>query len=84
MKCDCGRRVDDEKERIECEKSAKADRRVIGGCKAGHIPWYVYFFIRQGGKCGGALINKVSDENDTHKLTVYVSVLGSVSSPLLL
>ena len=89
MKCDCGQRADDEKARNECEKSVKLGEsgRVIGGCKAGHIPWYVYFRIggyRNLGKCGGALINKVRDKTETQKLTVFLSVLGSVSSPLLL
>ena len=86
MKCDCGRRADDEKARNECEKSVKlgGSGRVIGGCKAGHIPWFVYFRIHQQFNCGGVLINKVREESETQKLTVFLSVLGSVSSPLLL
>ena len=31
----------------------------MGGCLAGHVPWYVYFLVDLNKKCGGALINKV-------------------------
>ena len=37
--------------------------RIVGGCKAGHVPWYVFFLLRQRYKCGGALINKVREES---------------------
>ena len=32
----------------------------MGGCRAGHIPWYVLilFPMHDDGKCGGVLINK--------------------------
>ena len=30
----------------------------MGGCKAGHVPWYVFFSLKQRMKCGGSLINK--------------------------
>ena len=30
----------------------------MGGCLAGHVPWYVFFLIEERFKCGGALINK--------------------------
>ena len=40
MNCDCGQRADDEEARNECEKSVKTGERVIGGCKAGYIPWF--------------------------------------------
>ena len=35
--------------------------RIVGGCLAGRVPWYVYFLLDGYGnkyKCGGALINK--------------------------
>ena len=40
MNCDCGQRADDEEARNEREKSVKTGERVIGGCKAGYIPWF--------------------------------------------
>ena len=36
-----------------------SNTRIVGGCKAGHVPWYVFFLIDGQYKCGGALINKV-------------------------
>ena len=30
----------------------------MGGCKAGHVPWYVFFNLKKMMKCGGSLINK--------------------------
>ena len=33
--------------------------RIVGGCLAGHVPWYVFFWLEERAKCGGALINKV-------------------------
>ena len=36
-----------------------SNTRIVGGCKAGHVPWYVFFLIDGQFKCGGALINKV-------------------------
>ena len=38
--------------------SSDADTRIVGGCRAGHIPWYVLILHGNGAKCGGALINK--------------------------
>ena len=32
--------------------------RIVGGCLAGHVPWYVFFLIDGTAKCGGVLINK--------------------------
>ena len=32
--------------------------RIVGGCMAGHVPWYVYIIIGITNKCGGVLINK--------------------------
>ena len=32
--------------------------RIVGGCLAGHVPWYVFFLIDGTSKCGGVLINK--------------------------
>ena len=36
------------------------NERIVGGCRAGHIPWYVLieFPMHDDGKCGGVLINK--------------------------
>ena len=31
--------------------------RIVGGCKAPHVPWYVSI-LYSGYRCGGALINK--------------------------
>ena len=36
----------------------KSYSRIVGGCKAGHVPWYVFFSLKQRMKCGGSLINK--------------------------
>ena len=44
--------------------SVGADTRIVGGCLAGHIPWYVLIlhdalkYIGPPPKCGGVLINK--------------------------
>ena len=39
--------------------SSDADTRIVGGCRAGHIPWYVLILHdHPRARCGGALINK--------------------------
>ena len=43
----------------EDEVYLMSNSRIVGGCKAGHVPWYVFFLIDGQYKCGGALINKV-------------------------
>ena len=43
--------------------------RIVGGCMAGHVPWYVYIIIGITNKCGGG-----ADQQ----------VLGPLSCPLLL
>ena len=32
---------------------------IVGGCSAGHTPWYVFIQIKANTKCGGSLINKL-------------------------
>ena len=32
--------------------------RIVGGCSAGHTPWYVFIQIKGSMRCGGSLINK--------------------------
>ena len=34
--------------------------RIVGGCSAGHVPWYVLLTLRfrDNARCGGTLINK--------------------------
>ena len=32
--------------------------RIVGGCEASHIPWYVLINVDGNKKCGGVLINK--------------------------
>ena len=39
--------------------------RIVGGCDAGHVPWYVYIKLKQEYKCGGVLINKVGKWAET-------------------
>ena len=61
MGCDCGIRKETKAEREACEMSAKLEAlessnplnkyRVVGGCVAGHTPWYVFLDI------SGELIN---------------------------
>ena len=36
--------------------------RIVGGCLAGHIPWYVFFWLEERAKCGGVLINKFCEK----------------------
>ena len=41
-------------------KLSDPNERIVGGCRAGHIPWYVLieFPMHDDAKCGGVLINK--------------------------
>ena len=32
--------------------------RIVGGCSAGHTPWYVFIKLETTKRCGGSLINK--------------------------
>merc|ERR1719244_1451532 len=66
MGCDCGKRPENPEFENDCRESArledrredqeKDDFRIVGGCKAGHVPWFVYFELPAGGgqraKCG--------------------------------
>ena len=40
----------------------KYSHRIVGGCFASHIPWYVFIKLNQSPSCGGVLINKVGDQ----------------------
>ena len=45
--------------RFQQTYSSDADTRIVGGCRAGHIPWYVLILHDYPrARCGGALINK--------------------------
>ena len=54
MGCDCGKRVETPAEKAECEKSAESEalarggRKIMGGCSAGHTPWFVFLHISGG------------------------------------
>ena len=52
----------------------KYNLRIVGGCFASHIPWYVFIKLNQSPSCGGVLINKVGDQtfsiSSDEKLTV--------------
>ena len=74
MNCDCGQRKDDELSRKDCEESGMLEEKISGGCFAGHVPWYVYFWIHQQSKCGGVLINKVREEAETEIKTNCICV----------
>ena len=69
MGCECGKRKVDKHAEEDCELSAKLEEsgpidhdkyhRIVGGCNAGHTPWYTLFILTEDNvKCGGALINK--------------------------
>ena len=69
MGCECGKRKVDAHAEQDCELSAKLEEsgpidhdkyhRIVGGCNAGHTPWYTLFILTENNvKCGGALINK--------------------------
>ena len=69
MGCECGKRKVDAHAEQDCELSAKLEEsgpidhdkyhRIVGGCNAGHTPWYTLFILTESNvKCGGALINK--------------------------
>ena len=69
MGCECGKGKVDAHAEQDCELSAKLEEsgpidhdkyhRIVGGCNAGHTPWYTLFILTENNvKCGGALINK--------------------------
>ena len=69
MGCECGRKKQDMHADEDCELSAKLEgagpidhdkyHRIVGGCNAGHTPWYTLIILpADNAKCGGALINK--------------------------
>ena len=53
MGCECGKREVDVRAEEDCELSAKLEgatgtdknQRIVGGCKAGHTPWYEVTFL---------------------------------------
>lgn len=69
MGCECGKREVDEEKEKKCQETALLesaenvhkeikDQRIVGGCLAGHTPWYAFIKIDNHKKCGGTLINK--------------------------
>ena len=55
MGCECGKRKVDAHSEEDCELSAKLEEsgpidhdkyhRIVGGCNAGHTPWYTLFIL---------------------------------------
>jgi len=85
MNCECGQREVSETEKRDCQESARLeakelysnkkdekDTRIVGGCEAGHTPWFVYILIQHFKRCGGTLINKYWVLSAAHCFCMYV------------